>query len=687
MLAGKEVLPAHYDTFSRLYIAPDKTKLINREKLGNRILGMVSHVDPLRPSEPVSRSDTNPGKQSKILPPRADGGFPEDLGTEVVRVEMGPDQYRQYLEARDFEERATKGSGGRGPSSPSLTEAKRSLALPSAESEGGSTYYVQSRQLGNYALPLEYLGTKVEREEIVLDAIPDEAFTAESGPKLARTVELVDESPGPVLVYSEFVGKGGLGALERYLLLGGFTEWRADKSRVDESRGGVRRGAGVPHTRVDEARADDRESVSDFFGGYESIPNIVGKYDLLREASLPPDAVNFSKSTPEYSGTVSVLDRPPDYVPAAIQELADVGPWAMFSIVNQGTNKLSPDQAKKLRARNARNTQELLEKALAHEPSLRISLEDCAVEIPLLRRMGFRRVATVEDAPGSVWHLFYSPTTGGAEKDALQEKEKHFPQGKRYAKRYALIKGGMTEEEREAVKEAFNSPENKDGSVIKALLISRAGAEGLDLKWIRTVIEIEPYWDKTREAQVKTRAIRQGSHDGLPTADREVKTYLLLAAPNADVYENMKTREDQTTDERFHERALQRDMLNRDARALLREVCLECSVNEYGDCRACVPTDARLFTDDPDRDIRLPDPCREVEEESAEFGVEQHVTFEGTEYLFSEQKAQGKNGRRTFEFYRFRDDLDAWVPVPLYDRAIPHLTKLVNSKLTARDAK
>ena len=51
---------------------------------------------------------------------------------------------------------------------------------------------------------------------------------------------------------------------------------------------------------------------------------------------------------------------------------------------------------------------------------------------------------------------------------------------------------------------------------IKVIMITKAGAEGLDLKNVRNVHIMEPYWYETRIQQVIGRAARYNSHIDLP---------------------------------------------------------------------------------------------------------------------------------------------------------------------------
>ena len=66
------------------------------------------------------------------------------------------------------------------------------------------------------------------------------------------------------------------------------------------------------------------------------------------------------------------------------------------------------------------------------------------------------------------------------------------------------------------------------GDIIKIFMITAAGAEGIDLKNVRFVHLIEPYWHPVRLEQVIGRARRICSHDQLPEKLRTVDVYLYL---------------------------------------------------------------------------------------------------------------------------------------------------------------
>ena len=87
---------------------------------------------------------------------------------------------------------------------------------------------------------------------------------------------------------------------------------------------------------------------------------------------------------------------------------------------------------------------------------------------------------------------------------------------------FSEVSGGMSREVKDKNIKDFNTLKTK------ILLISSSGAEGLNLKEVRSVIVMEPHWNKTRTDQVIGRASRYMSHSKLPLKDRHVDVYHLI---------------------------------------------------------------------------------------------------------------------------------------------------------------
>ena len=115
--------------------------------------------------------------------------------------------------------------------------------------------------------------------------------------------------------------------------------------------------------------------------------------------------------------------------------------------------------------------------------------------------------------------------------------------------RYVLYTGTESEEEKEIIRNVYNGTwdlvppritkkleaydtagkKNTMGDVIRVLMITAAGAEGINLKNTRYVHIVEPYWNMVRVDQVVGRARRICSHEDLPPELRTVKVFIYLA--------------------------------------------------------------------------------------------------------------------------------------------------------------
>ena len=96
---------------------------------------------------------------------------------------------------------------------------------------------------------------------------------------------------------------------------------------------------------------------------------------------------------------------------------------------------------------------------------------------------------------------------------------------------YAVWSGDETPTQRAAALEAFNRPENRDGSVLKVILGSPAMKEGVSLLRAREVHILEPYWNDARIEQIAGRAARFCSHRDLKASQRRVDVYVYAAVP------------------------------------------------------------------------------------------------------------------------------------------------------------
>ena len=71
---------------------------------------------------------------------------------------------------------------------------------------------------------------------------------------------------------------------------------------------------------------------------------------------------------------------------------------------------------------------------------------------------------------------------------------------------------------------------NLRGSLIKVMMITQSGSEGISLKNVRQVHLVEPYWNMVRMDQVIGRAARTGSHLALPKTERNIDVFKYLSS-------------------------------------------------------------------------------------------------------------------------------------------------------------
>jgi hypothetical protein len=189
---------------------------------------------------------------------------------------------------------------------------------------------------------------------------------------------------------------------------------------------------------------------------------------------------------------------------------------------------------------------------------------------------------------------------------------------------FAAITGDMPVAERQKIVDIYTDPANAHGEKILVLLITSTGAESLDLKNVRFVHILEPYWTYGRIQQVKFRGIRNDSHVALPPEEKNVKTFIYLATAPAG-------EEGKTTDEEIYEDSLRAYANITPFISAIREVSIECSINAESWCRVCAPTNAPLYSSWV-KDLSLADPCVPYVEKKIEATK---ITVDGKEYHYS----------------------------------------------------
>lgn len=491
---GVPILPEDYREFKKLYV-DDDGRIKNREKLQNRLFGLVSAV---------SHSGIAVNERSE---------FPERLPLQVQPVNMTHAQYVDYQLAREKEKEEGKRPGGKKATAQSLVKPK---------SRAASSYRVRSRQLSNFDP-----GNAKSLEEI---------DDPESVKYIAIENNLNKHRGQLGVVYSQFVGLGGLGPLQKYL----------------EKRGWSKIGEDDTAEHTDNAKTT---------GGSE---NIMQNRRLRSSASLP--------TAMEY---IDMITR---------------------------TGGMSSDTAVGSDALNYN-----------------------------------RRLSDDIDISSAF--------------TAMQEEHDMYigNNTKEGTRKYAIISGDVDVDTRTRIQNLFNSAENMHGELCELLMISSTGAEGLDLKRVRHIHIMEPYWNWGRIEQIISRGVRNNSHIDLPAEEKNVQSYIYLSVPP----ESEKTTNgtyDLTTDVELYEDALKNRVSIDSFIDAIKEVSIECVVIGGSHCRVCTPTGDRLYSNDPAKDIRTGDPCTRVQEESINVS-EVNVLIDGAPYVYYySQYDKSPYGVRVYEF-------------------------------------
>lgn len=174
--------------------------------------------------------------------------------------------------------------------------------------------------------------------------------------------------------------------------------------------------------------------------------------------------------------------------------------------------------------------------------------------------------------------------------------------------KFVLYTGTETPEEKEIIRNVYNgtwefvpqpivtelrkyAENNIYGDVIKMIMITSSGAEGINLRNTRYVHIVEPYWHMVRVEQVVGRARRICSHQDLPEALRTVKVFLYVST----LSEQQKTDEKNvelrirdisrvdrktpiTTDESLYEIASSKQRINNEFLRAIKETAVDCNI-------------------------------------------------------------------------------------------------------------
>ena len=184
--------------------------------------------------------------------------------------------------------------------------------------------------------------------------------------------------------------------------------------------------------------------------------------------------------------------------------------------------------------------------------------------------------------------------------------------------KFFLYTGTESDEEKEILRNIYNSEwdfvptslaselknisdNNHFGEIVKIMMITKSGSEGIDLKNTRFVHIIEPYWNIIRLEQVVGRARRICSHQDLPEEFRTVQVFLYLSTfsdqqvsntdKNKELLNNDVSKLDKktpiTTDENLFEISRIKDRLNKQILKSIKETSIDCSLYANNEDLVC----------------------------------------------------------------------------------------------------
>ena len=146
--------------------------------------------------------------------------------------------------------------------------------------------------------------------------------------------------------------------------------------------------------------------------------------------------------------------------------------------------------------------------------------------------------------------------------------------------KYGIYSGNEDQTERAKIVDAFTSPENKYGKRMKIIMATPAGAEGLDLKNIRQVHVMDPYWYESRIDQVIGRAVRRKSHFDLPENERNVEIYRYLTVyPEHTKPNKSRSKKEMATDEYIDYGSKKKQRVIDEVLFAMKEAAIDCKLN------------------------------------------------------------------------------------------------------------
>jgi len=499
-------LPDKLDEFNGYFIDPSTLEFKNRDLFIRRILGLTSYF----------RS-----AQEKLLPMY-------DAGTNfhVVEVEMSDYQFAIYSRVRDLERNQE--------SNMKKKAKKRGAAAASGKSgsggEGGegiyddvsSTYRIFSRAFCNFVFP-----PSIRRP------LPgDDSTSASEIAKSAALGRLPDSGVvGDAHETAEMLAARIARAMDPVAAKGPAKRGRKPKGAAADDKD-----AGAAATLMDENMLDGIVEGGGDDDEDDSEMVITGEHSDAVAAVMA--------GTTKKSATTSKTDYKAQYDAAIVKAMRDLKVSAGSFLIPEELATYSPKFLHLLH-----NILDKSHVGLHLVYSQFRTLEGIGIIKLILETNGFSQFKIKQSSLGD-WTIDMTP----------EEQERPC---------FALYTGTETAEEKEIIRNIFNSKwknvpktitaqlstrftNNMYGEVIKILMITASGAEGINLRNVRYVHITEPYWHPVRTEQIIGRARRICSHVDLPEELRTVDVFLYLMRFTA---RQIATDNDESLNIRMHDKS------------------------------------------------------------------------------------------------------------------------------------
>jgi hypothetical protein len=254
---------------------------------------------------------------------------------------------------------------------------------------------------------------------------------------------------------------------------------------------------------------------------------------------------------------------------------------------------------------------------------------------------------------------------------------------------FALYTGTETPEEKEIIRNIFNSTwkdvpselvtelqkasmNNHYGEIIKIIMITASGAEGINLRNVRYVHLIEPYWHPVRTDQVIGRARRICSHKDLVPAQRKIDVFMYLMT----FTDKQKTSDESvelrlkdlskldkktplTSDEALFEISRIKEDINKQLLTALKETTIDCSMHSKSNakeglyCFSFGDVDPSLLSYKHSYENEQSDKTGDINKKTVDWNA-QEFTLNGKKYMLR-LKPDGKTRtNKVYDYYSFQ---------------------------------